>query len=269
MSATTTSGYPTADTTGWALTFGHAVRGEWIKIRTMRITPWLALAFLAITVGMGASSSAGADPAVVTQEDLATRLAAGLFVAQAVLAVLAALSATSEWATGLVRVSLTAVPRRSLFVTAKAVVVVGISVVLTIVGLVGAWAFSLVRYSGSGTTMDLADPLYLWLFLGGPVFMALISTMGLGFGVLMRSAGAAVTTVVALAPVLPVILAAFSVDVIVTIRELLPASAGPALMGQQPLGGSSLPVAVSILVIVLWGVVPPLAGVLSLRRRDA
>jgi ABC-type transport system involved in multi-copper enzyme maturation permease subunit len=113
--------------------FADALRSEFTKIRSTRSTYWTLLALIVVTVGIGAIACAGAashasqvsgpgfDP---TQQSLA-----GLYVGQLVIAVLGALTITSEYSTGMIRTSLAVQPRRGVVFTAKAVVFAVVSLV--------------------------------------------------------------------------------------------------------------------------------------------
>ncbi len=241
-------------------TFASVVSGEWFKLRTMPSTWWVFGAFILITAGMGATSSAGgSDP---SPDDLAARVVAGLSLTVAFPAALGALAATSEWSTGLIRVSLVATPNRSRWVLSKATVTALASAVATIIALALTIALSMVRYSSSSTSLSLTDPQVLWILAGAPVFVALMTVLALAVGVLLRSSGGAVTTVVGLLFIAPLIVPAFGLPVL---AEALPTSTGPALMGLP----SSFSPPIAITVTILWAAVPLALSIPALRRRGA
>src|SRR5580704_9321166 len=106
--------------------FGGALRSEFTKIRSTRSTYWTLLALIVVCVGIGALASAGAASHAnqisratfdATQQSLA-----GLYVGQLVIAVLGALTITSEYTTGMIRASLAVQPRRGVLFAAKATV---------------------------------------------------------------------------------------------------------------------------------------------------
>ena len=112
---------------------GGTLRSEFTKIRSVRSTYWTLLVLLVVSVGIGAAISAGtaANWSHTSPSDRATFDAtqasiAGLFyLGQLVIVVLGALVCTSEYSTGMIRTSLTAMPRRVTVYAAKAVVVRG------------------------------------------------------------------------------------------------------------------------------------------------
>src|SRR5262250_3129183 len=130
--------------------FGGTLRSEFTKIRSVRSTYWTLAAMIVITIGISALLSWGriqdyaAQPAAV-QAHLAGEIRSratefsmfGLILGQLVIAVLGALTITSEYSTGMIRTSLTVLPRRGTSLAAKAVVFGGIALVI---GLVTSFA---------------------------------------------------------------------------------------------------------------------------------
>src|SRR5215468_2557 len=96
--------------------FADALRSEFTKIRSTRSTYWTLLALVVVCVGMGALASAGAASHASTIDRAtfdATQLSlAGLYVGQLVIAVLGALTITSEYSTGMIRTTLSVQRRR-------------------------------------------------------------------------------------------------------------------------------------------------------------
>jgi len=105
--------------------FGGALRSELTKIRSVRSTYWTLFAMIVITIGISALLSWGriqdyaSQPAFV-QAHMAPRIRSratefsmfGLILGQLVIAVLGALTITSEYSTGMIRTSLTVMPHR-------------------------------------------------------------------------------------------------------------------------------------------------------------
>jgi hypothetical protein len=107
------------------VTFAGALRSEFTKIRSVRSTYWTLAAMIIITIGISALLSWGriqdfaSQPAVVqAQEAVRIRSRAtefsmfGLILGQLVIAVLGALTITSEYSTGMIRTSLSVLPQR-------------------------------------------------------------------------------------------------------------------------------------------------------------
>jgi ABC-2 type transport system permease protein len=121
--------------------FGGAVRSEITKIRSVRSTYWTLLIVVLVTIGLGALASGGAASHARDIDrasfDAVQHSLGGLYVAQLVIAVLGALTITSEYSTGMIRTSLSVQPRRGTVFAAKALV---FAVVSLITGLVACFA---------------------------------------------------------------------------------------------------------------------------------
>src|SRR6476646_2587868 len=124
--------------------FGGMLRSEFTKIRSVRSTWWTLLVLVVISVGIGAAISAGvaASWSHTSASDRATfdatqvSIAGLFFLGQLVIVVLGAIVFTSEYSTGMIRTSLTAMPRRVTVYAAKALV---FAVVALAVALVAAF----------------------------------------------------------------------------------------------------------------------------------
>ena len=120
--------------------FADALRSEFTKIRSTRSTYWTLFALIVVCIGIGALASAGtaSHPNGISTAgfDATQQSLAGLYVGQLVIAVLGALTITSEYTTGMIRTSLTVQPRRGVVFAAKAVV---FAVVTLITGLIASF----------------------------------------------------------------------------------------------------------------------------------
>ena len=104
----------------------QALHAEWTKLRTVAGTGWLLLTAIVLTVGASAvtaevvkcPASCSADPTKVSLT--------GVMLGQAAVAILAVLAVSSEYSTGMIRTTLTAMPRRAVALAAKAAVVTGV-----------------------------------------------------------------------------------------------------------------------------------------------
>ena len=119
MAATTVA--RTAPTIGLA----NITRSEWTKLRSVRSTLWTGLTVLLATVGVGAfictrwvaefhaghESRLGFDAALTSLT--------GIYLAQVAVGALGVLTITSEYSTGMIRASLSAVPQRRALLAVK------------------------------------------------------------------------------------------------------------------------------------------------------
>ncbi|HEY7362280.1 MAG TPA: ABC transporter permease, partial [Streptosporangiaceae bacterium] len=132
--------------------FGGALRSELTKIRSVRSTYWTLFAMIVITIGISALLSWGriqdyaSQPAVV-QAHMAPEIRSratefsmfGLILGQLVIAVLGALTITSEYSTGMIRTSLTVLPRRGTVFAAKAAVFTAVALAAGLVTSFGSY----------------------------------------------------------------------------------------------------------------------------------
>jgi len=90
-----------------------ALHAEWTKLRTLASTFWLLLATAALTVTVSAAAAAAVRcPSGHCAEDPAKISLTGIYLGQAVVAVVAVMAISGEYGTGMIRVTLAAMPRR-------------------------------------------------------------------------------------------------------------------------------------------------------------
>jgi ABC-2 type transport system permease protein len=104
----------------------NVVRSECTKLRTVRSTYWTAIAAVVATTGvavLGATEYVrNFDPKNLEGFDAANFVLQGLYVAQIALGALGVLTITGEYATGMIRTTLTAVPQRRVVIALKGLV---------------------------------------------------------------------------------------------------------------------------------------------------
>src|ERR1700677_2222535 len=104
--------------------FGGTLRSEFTKIRSTPSTYWTLLALVVITIAISALASFAAARNVDASGryfDPTNRSLDGLYLGQLIIAALGALTITSEYSTGMIRTSLTVMPRRGVGFAAKTV----------------------------------------------------------------------------------------------------------------------------------------------------
>lgn len=197
-----------------------AIAAEWLKFRSLRSNLYLLAAALlapalcaglAFMVTRGFDNQSGADR--LAFDSLGAGLGTGLPVAYVVFGTLGALSITAEHATGLIRTSLAAVPRRQAFLLSKVPVLLAVGLVT---GMVLAFAMHLataavlgdragvVLLSGDTLGPSLGDEGVLATVVLAGVSMPLVALVGLGLGTVIRSTAGTLVALVILLFVLPV-----------------------------------------------------------------
>ena len=101
---------------------------------------WLLLATVVLTVAVSAAATASASNArpVGCPVDTAKLSLTGIELGQAVVAILAVLAISGEYSTGMIRTTLTAMPRRTTVLAAKAAIVSGLVLAAGTVAVLGS-----------------------------------------------------------------------------------------------------------------------------------
>jgi ABC-2 type transport system permease protein len=97
------------------------IHAEWTKLRTAGGVGWLLLATAVLTAGVSVIAVAAIRYSPLGSYQDTTKVAlTGIDLGQAVIAILAVLLISSEYSSGMIRVTLAAIPRRPLVLAAKA-----------------------------------------------------------------------------------------------------------------------------------------------------
>ncbi|MFD7201909.1 ABC transporter permease [Streptomyces sp. NPDC059893] len=260
--------------------FPDLVAAEWIKVRSLRSTPWVIVLVTLVVTGV-AAARALADynnfPSydALTQRDHPFSLG-DAFPAEAYLTLMlaavavGAIATVSEYGSGLIRTTTVAVPARGAVVLAKAVVQ---AVLWTVVGALVALCSFLVSQAilgGRDAAIPISDPDALRAFAASALLGPVCALVGLGLGVLIRHSA---TTVVAGSFVLLLLPVFFSS------RKPLSADFANAMVrnawqrlaqiyGTPAEAYNGATVAGSWTVYALWPLVALVLALVVVRRRD-
>jgi ABC-2 type transport system permease protein len=244
------------------------MRAEWTKLRSLRSTPATALAAAVLAVGLGMliSRRFGEDHVPGVPFDAAWSSLFGLFIlAPLAVGALGVLSVTSEYASGMIRTSLWAVPRRGRLLAAKALVA---GVFALVVGVVTAFGTFLagqpqLGYAGAPQAA-LGDPGVLRAIVGAGVWLAGVALLGVAFGVLLRATAGAFAAVMAVVLVAPLLAGALPP----WFAKWWPTMAGQQISATVPTPGTLGPYQGMGLMLVVVAVLLG-AAYLVFRTRDA
>jgi hypothetical protein len=103
----------------------QALHAEWTKLRTTPGPGWLLLTAIALTVAVSTVAAAAVRCPAACQVDAAKLSLTGIDLGQAVVAIVAVLVISGEYSTGMIHITLAAMPRRSTMLAAKATIVTG------------------------------------------------------------------------------------------------------------------------------------------------
>ena len=293
------------------LTFMHTLKSEIVKLRGLASTWWcMALAIVlpvifsfiiaivqkamskvdiknganqgkssaAITVGPSNKGSL-----IASQDSIFHLVISFASVSLIVLSIFAVLAVTAEHSTTSIQASLTAVPRRGMFFTAKFIAVAIYVFVVQLIAMavsLGAAELAFIGDSTSGLSGSNAWKLPLTLFLGSPAIMVVVAAMAYGFGMICKSTAGGIMCVIGAVMILPSVL---SIIMFASnfakwnsiLIQLLPATAVEKFLGGSPNSGAQLPPNAYIftwwqsgLVVLAWGVVMYAIGHVVEKHRD-
>jgi ABC-2 type transport system permease protein len=186
----------------------RVLRMEWTKLRTVPSTAWSLLAFATLTVAIGALVlwSLGATRCGARcDQDLPRLSLSGVYLGQLAVVAVAVLAVTAEYDTMMIRTTLSAAPRRLAVLAAKATVVTGTVLgvaLLTVLGSLVAGRSLPVR---GYPILSLLDEPTRRAYLGTVLYLGLVALLSLGIGALARHTTGAITIVLALLYVAPII----------------------------------------------------------------
>jgi ABC-2 type transport system permease protein len=242
--------------------FAALLRSEWTKLRSLRSTWWCTAIYL-LTVGATAWLAA-ASTDTAPRADVAVGVTlTGFGFGQLVLLVLGVLVVTSEFASGLALVSMTAVPRRTRLLLAKTLVVTAYCALLTavLVPVCFLAARTLIAVPGGVPWADPDVLRSLGLQVGAA---ALIAVLAVALGAVLRSTAGAVGLGAALVFALPPALALSGGEIASRISQTLPA----LRVGDDAFLAVATTWPVGMAVVAGWAVVGWLLGALLVERRD-
>ncbi|MFE5713171.1 ABC transporter permease [Streptomyces sp. NPDC056501] len=246
------------------LTPTRIIRSEWHKLWTVRSTWFTLLTAAALVLGvgilMGATyTSDGGDTVVLTLY--------GTQLGGIALAVLGILVTAGEYATGMVRASLTAVPRRLPVLWAKAAVYTATVFALSLATAVLTFLTAQVFLSDSDQAASLTDDGVLAAIAGNAAGVTLLGLIALGLGAGLRSVPGAIGAFVGGVMIVPEILRMLPYEAMDTAIRHFPTQAAGALGSATPMPGAVSPGA-ALLALLLWAAAALAVPALLLKRRD-
>lgn len=256
-------------------TFGAALRSEWTKLRTVRSTVWSLVATFVFTAGLGSlfcwafvnRDRDRGDVRDALRFDPTSRSLRGVFLAQLAIGVLGVLLMTAEYATGSIRSSMAAVPRRRQLLAAKFTVLGLVGIVVSIASTVLAFLCGQAILDSKDLGVSLGDPGVLRSVLGAGLYLTLIALLGLALGTIVRRTPGAIAALFGLVLIFPLLAQALPAPLDTDIGKLLPFNAGQAMFSVRvdpelltPLGG--------LFVFLAWLVGSTVLAVVLVSRRD-
>lgn len=249
------------------------LRSELLKIRSVRSTYWTLLAAVGFNVAF-AVLVAVFIPGALSQQDRQTvdavRLSlAGIHLSQIAVGVLGVLVITSEYGTGMIRATFSAVPQRRTILAAKAVVFAATALVAGIVSCFAAYVSSEAIVTDPRLQSSIGDPGVLRAVTGGGLYLAVLGLLGLGLGGIIRSTAGATAVLFGLLFVPPILLELLPHTWQSMIGPYLPMQAGSQIFIAQHRGADDLGPWTGLGVFCLYAAAAVAASLVLVDRRDA
>ena len=196
--------------------------------------------------------------------------ASGLFFGQLLIASLGVVLIASEWGTGMIRSTFSAVPKRTPALLAKNLI---IAVISFVVGAGAAFiSYLLARpiLASADLTLNLGDEGVLASILNTGTCLALIAVFAMAIGTLLRNTAGGVVTAIGIIFVLPLVVSIVSglADWIPDAARFLPSNAGTQLVAAGPIPEGALTQLQGGLVLAAWAAVLLIASLVVTKRRD-
>jgi ABC-2 type transport system permease protein len=270
-SASATTSLPRLPHTG-RVTQARVFHSEWTKLRSVRSTRWSLLAAVGFTIGIAAIACAvvshhwphlsAADRADF--HPLEPNLA-GVQLAQLAIGVLGVLVITAEYSTGMIRASMTAVPRRLPVLWGKVVVYGLVTLVLMIPSTLIAFVVGESIFSGRHINVAFTDPGVARAVVGAGLYLTVVGLFGLGLGAIVRNTAGGIATFAGIMFVLPPLMNVLPPSWNDAASPYLPLAAGEAIMSTT--SGNHLSPWVGLGLLCAYAAAAlAIASVLLLRR---
>jgi len=158
----------------------------------------------------------------------------GVQLAQIAVGVLGVLLITSEYATGLIRTTMAAVPRRLPVLWGKAALVVAAIAAVSLPAAFAAFLAGQSIRSRDHLAVALSQPGVVRAVIGSALYLAVIGLVGLGLGGLVRNAAGGIAALFGMLYGMPLAAGFLSGHWAVEVGRYLPATAGQAVTVVQP-----------------------------------
>lgn len=250
----------------------QAAHAEWTKVRTLPGLLWLLAGVVVLTVAVSTATVAAVHcPAVGCTQDPAELSLTGVQFGQAGVAVLAVLLISGEYGTGMIRTTVTAVPRRATVLAAKAAVLACLLLAAGTLAVGGSVLAGRLILPGNGFTgFSPWDGPVLRAAAGSVLYLVLVGLLSLGVATAVRDSAAAVGVVLGLLYLFPILASVVSDPHWYRhLQQIGPMTAGLAVQTTVPVPDAPIGPYPGLAVLTTWAVAGLLCGFAVFRRRDA
>ncbi|MZF86039.1 ABC transporter permease subunit [Streptomyces sp. SID5643] len=228
-----------AGTRVYKVTGPRVLRAEWAKFWSLR-SSWITLAVaVVLLIALGSIASATFSPDAASQDgppgpgsgeqDAVSLALLGVTFASLAVGVLGVLLSAGEYTTGMIRSTLTAVPRRLPVLWTKAAVLGAVILVLTTLGALAAFQLGTLGLDDEKIALSLGDDGVLRSLAGAGLYLALVAVAGVALGVLLRSSAGAIAVLVGVLLILPGLASLLPDSLYDNVNPYFPSNAGSAM----------------------------------------
>lgn len=287
MSTTTFVPRTRAGASGPGVNFLRAVKSEWIKLRTLRSTTILLILTVLIMVGFGALQAWGttisaefmtsgppeaqaqaAANGMPTLDTMAHSVpSSGIAFGQLIFGALAVVLIASEYATGMIRSTLVAVPQRIQALLAKVLVIAVVAFVVGALSALGAYFIGQPILATEDLDFALSVDGVVASILNTGTYLALVAIIGVSIGALLRNSASAIVTLVALLMILPIVFQLIPNDFFNDAMQYLPSSAGTQLVAVR-VAEDMLTQLQGGLIMGAWALLLLICASIAIKSRD-
>jgi ABC-2 type transport system permease protein len=255
-----------------------ALRAEWMKLRTVSGPAWLLGGVIGLTVAISAAAAlANRCPAGMSCPVDTTKLSlTGIQFGQAVVAILAVLPVCNEFSSGMIRVTLAAMPRRPAVLAAKTGIIGGLVVGAGIIAVLGSVVAARLILPAQGfdaahgfRALSLSDSSTLRAVAGSVLYLGLVALLSAGIAALVRDPAVTIGVVLGALYLFPVVDAFVSNPTWHNRIERYSPMAGLNIQATTGLKSLAIGPWAGLGVLAIWAAVALLAGGLAMALRDA
>ena len=256
------------------VTQGRVAVSEWTKLRSVRSTRWSLLVTLLLIIGIGILVCVIFEarwPHLslddrVRFKPLRANLA-GVNFAQLSIGVLGVLAITAEYSTGMIRATMTAVPKRLPVLWGKALVFGLVALVITLPAVFIVFFAGQAILAGQHINISISHPGVVRALFGASLYLVVMGLFGFGVGAILRSTAGGISALAAIVFVLPPIIGLFPASFSDSVSPYLPSNAGGAVWTINPDPNTLAPWA-GLAVFCAYAAVAIVIAAFLMRRRD-
>ncbi|MFJ3780078.1 ABC transporter permease [Streptomyces sp. NPDC090075] len=258
----------------YKVTFAGVIRSEWGKFWSVRST-WITLALAVVMVlAFGIIAAAVFTPGQArgngpdVSEGAVGLATTGTTFAELALGVLGVMIAASEYTTGMIRATLSAVPRRLPVLWSKSLVLGTAILPLGCAAALGSfWVGGLVL-KDTEMAQDISDPGVLRVLIGVGLYLTLVGVWGVALGSLLRSTAGGIAVLVSVLLIVPGLTGLLPSSIRDDVTPYLPNESGQAVTHLHQASDSLGPWA-GLAVFAGWVVLTLAGAAYRLAKTDA